>query len=430
MTNRQRLWRIFGPVIVACLLVVVVLAIPWHSHHSQRTLQKAAVSISPTVFKNRSIKVQAMSDHKVKYVPFFGSSELRRMDRFHPSVMAARYHNYRPFLFGARGTQSLPQLFNMNMMQAQMKNKKAVFIISPQWFVKQGVLPDAFKYYNGTYANLLWLKQANPKSKYDRYTAKRLVKLLGDNGSVGSYSQKIAAGKPLSKWDRHWINFKLGILRNEDNLFSGLAINSNYQRRIQPRIHQLPKFYNYADLQASASRDARRQTTNNNFHVLNRFYNSRIRQAKGLRNSQKHFSYLRSPEYGDLEVVLNQMAKTHTNVIFMITPVNAWWEKYTGLSMPMYYHTADKIKYQLRSQGFNNILDYSHRGDEPGFMQDTIHIGWKGWVDFDHSVAPFIEHKQPQPHYHMDSAFLSKKWRNLKPTKKNLQNFQQTELNH
>lgn len=428
MTNRQRLWRIFGPVIVACLLVVIVMAIPWNGHHSQKTLRRAAVSISPTVFKNKSIKTQALSDKKVHYVPFFGSSELNRMDRYHPSVMAARYHHYRPFLFGAKGTQSLPQLFNMNMMEPEMKDGKAVYIISPQWFVKQGVLPAAFKYYDGTYANLLWLKQANPKSPYDRYTAKRLLQLLGDNGTVGSNARKIAAGKSLSGWDRSMINFKIDLLRNQDNLFSGLNINDNYDLRIKPKEHLLPQNYNYADLQARAKRQAIRQTTNNRFGILNKFYNKRIRGTKGLRNSQRHFSYLRSPEYGDLQVVLNQLAKSNTNVVFMITPVNEKWEHYTGLNMKMYYKTADKIKYQLRAQGFNNIVDYSHRGNETGFMQDTIHIGWVGWVDFDHTIAPFLDNPQPKPHYDMNSKFLSKKWRNLNPTKKNLNDFTVNEL--
>lgn len=429
MTNRQRLWRIFGPVIVACVLVSLVLVIPWHEHHSNKTIQRAAVSISPTVFKNKSIKTQAIGKKHPYYVPFFGSSELNRMDRFHPVVMAARYHHYRPFLFGAKGTQSLPQLFNMNMMSAQMKNGKAVFIISPQWFVKQGVLPAAFKYYDGTYANLLWLKQANPRSPYDRYTAKRLNQLLGDNGTVGSDARKIAAGKSLNSWDRSLINFRITLLRNQDNLFSGININSNYDTRIHPKERLLPQNYNYADLQVIAKKQARKETSNNRFGVLNKFYNSRIKGTKGLKNSQKHFSYLRSPEYADMQVVLNQLARTHTNVVFMITPVNAKWEKYTGLNMNMYYKTVDKIKYQLRSQGFNNIVDYSHRGNETGFMQDTIHIGWVGWVDFDHRIAPFLDNPQPAPHYHMNSSFLSKKWQKLNPTKQNLNNFTNTELN-
>lgn len=112
---------------------------PWKFNNTPAIEQKAADSLSATVFKNRNLKVAALSDKKANYVPFFGSSELARMDLFHPSVMAARYHDYKPFLFGSRGTQSLPQLFNMAMMNKQLKNRKAVYIISPQWFVKQGL---------------------------------------------------------------------------------------------------------------------------------------------------------------------------------------------------------------------------------------------------------------------------------------------------
>ena len=153
MTKKHQLWSIFGPVIVAGVLALLVFALPWKSKSSQATLQKAAVSLSPNVFKNRALKVQALSDKKDHYIPFFGSSEFNRMDRYYPATMAARYHHYRPFMFGSRGTQSLPQLFNMTMMAPQMKNGKAVFVISPQWFVKKGVMLAAFQYYNGTYAN-------------------------------------------------------------------------------------------------------------------------------------------------------------------------------------------------------------------------------------------------------------------------------------
>lgn len=424
MTNRKKLWSIFGPVIIAVLLVLIFFALPWNPHHSRSTEQRAAVSLSPTVFKNRSLKAQALSDKQENYVPFFGSSEFNRMDRYHPAVMAAKYHNYKPFLFGSRGTQSLPQLFNMTMMPNEMKNKKAVFVISPQWFVKRGVMANAFKYYNGSYANLMWLQQANPHSAYDRYTAKRLVTLLGDDGSITSDADKIAKGKSLSGWDRFVIRTKISWLRHQDNLFAGFFIKDNYDTRIKPKVKLLPNQLNYADLSAAAIKQHDRASNNNQFGVLNKFYNRKMKHhLKQAKNSQTKFDYTKSPEYGDLEVVLNQFKRTNTNVIFMITPVNAKWEKYTGLSMPMYYRTVAKIKTQLRSQGFNNIVDYSHKGTENGFMQDTIHIGWAGWVNFDKQVSPFLEKKQPAPTYHMNKAFLSDDWMKLKPTQSNLKQF-------
>lgn len=427
--NRRKLWSIFGPVILACVLVIGLFALPWGKTDSPATLQKAADSLDVTVFKNQSLKTQALQSKKDHYVPFFGSSELNRMDRYHPSVMAARYHNYKPFLFGSRGTQSLPQLFNMNSMAAEMKNGKAVFVISPQWFVKQGVSPQAFKYYNGNFADLAWLKQANPKSAYDRYTAQRLVTLLGDQGTVASDAAKIAHGQALNSWDKWVINTRLSLLTHEDNLFAGWFLNDNYDKKIAPRVNKLPARYNYQQLTRQATKAARHASSNNQLGIANKFYSKNLRgRLNRMKGSQRHVNYLRSPEYADLEVVLNQLKKTNTNVIIVIPPVNAKWEKLTGMSMKMYYRTADKIKYQLRSQGFNHIVDYSRSGSKPGFMTDTIHIGWAGWVDFDHRVSSFIEHKQAQPHYHMNQAFLSNEWQNLNPTKHNLNSFTQQHL--
>lgn len=429
MTKKHQLWSIFGPVIVAGVLALLVFALPWKSKSSQATLQKAAVSLSPNVFKNRALKVQALSDKKDHYVPFFGSSEFNRMDRYYPATMAARYHHYRPFMFGSRGTQSLPQLFNMTMMAPQMKNGKAVFVISPQWFVKKGVMPAAFQYYNGTYANLVWLNQANPKSPYDRYTAKRLGQLLGNSGTVASYAYKIERGEALNSFEKANLKVRIALLSHEDNLFSGYFLKDNYGKRILPKEKLLPKPYNYQDLYQHAINAHAKASSNNNMGIVNDFYNRRVRHAKHINGTQKHFSYLQSPEYADLQVVLNQLKKTNTNVVFMITPVNTKWEKRTGLNMHMYYQTTDKIKFQLQSQGFNHIIDYSHAGNKKGFMNDTIHIGWAGWVDFDHRISPFLDNPQPSPHYHMNSAFLSKDWQNLKPTETNLQQFKAQHLN-
>ncbi|MFQ9597232.1 MAG: D-alanyl-lipoteichoic acid biosynthesis protein DltD [Streptococcus sp.] len=39
----------------------------------------------------------------------------------------------------------------------------------------------------------------------------------------------------------------------------------------------------------------------------------------------------------------------------------------------------------MESQGFTNIADFSKDGDQPYFMEDTIHMGWNGWLAFDKS---------------------------------------------
>ena len=106
MKIRRALFNIFGPVILASVLVFVIMVIPYGSHgYSSQTVEKAALSQSKNIFKGSAVKGQAMDGN---YVPLFGSSELSRMDAFHPASLAKHYHrNYRPFLLGAAGSQSL-----------------------------------------------------------------------------------------------------------------------------------------------------------------------------------------------------------------------------------------------------------------------------------------------------------------------------------
>ncbi len=146
MSNKRRLWQIFGPVLCAFILLgVVLLVIPWERTFSKTSIYEAANSQNETVFKGIKMKQEAFDSN---YVPFYGSSELSRFDPLHPSVIAAKYHrSYRPFLLGGPGSQSLAQFVGMQGTAKQLKDKKAVVIISPQWFTKQGQNPQAFALY-------------------------------------------------------------------------------------------------------------------------------------------------------------------------------------------------------------------------------------------------------------------------------------------
>ena len=74
-----------------------------------------------------------------------------------------------------------------------------------------------------------------------------------------------------------------------------------------------------------------------------------------------------------------------------------------------------KIKYQLKSQGFDHIADLSNQGSQPYFMQDTIHLGWNGWYAFDKKVKAFVDGEQEIPSYKMNNQFYAKSWQNLAP---------------
>ncbi|MFU1595233.1 D-alanyl-lipoteichoic acid biosynthesis protein DltD [Streptococcus dysgalactiae] len=409
----KRLWLILGPLFIAFILVVItVFSFPTKLNQSLTEERSNAVAISDSSFKNGLIKRQALSDKTIHFVPFFGSSEWSRMDGMHPSVVAERYNRtYRPFLIGKRGSASLSHYYGMQQISKEMQGQKAVFVVSPQWFTPQGSNPGAAQMYLSNTQVIEFLLNAK-SDKESRFAAKRLLE-VNPGVSKSDLLKKISKGQSLSKWDRDILRWQHQVALREESLFSFLGKSDNYDRKILPRVKGLPKVFSYQRLNELATKRGQLATTNNRFGIKNAFYSKRIAPQYNLyKNFQVNYSYLASPEYNDFQLLLSEFAKQKTDVLFVITPVNKAWAEYTGLNQDKYQEAVRKIKYQLKAQGFHRIADFSKDGGESYFMQDTIHLGWNGWLAFDKEVQPFLENNQSSPHYKLNPYFYSKEWAN------------------
>jgi len=411
----KRLWRIFGPVICALVLVVVVIyCYPQGRKHNYQTDKRNAVTLTTANFKSRINKTNALSNKEHRFVPFFGSSEWLRFDALHPAVLAEKYdRNYRPYFIGQRGAASLNQYLGMQQMLPELKNGTAVYVLSPQWFTKKGYNSAAFQQFFNNDQLSSFLNQ-NEVDENSEYAAKRILEMKPEI-AMKSQLTKVAKGQELNAFDKTYVQFLAELNKREDALFSPFAApnNANYDKKVLPYLKELPDEFSYEALDQVAVRDSEEHTKSNSFGIDDRFYKKRLSKKIGkLKGFQEHLSYEVSQEYGDLQLVLNQFAKLKTNVIFVIPPVNSKWMAYTGLNQEMYDATVLKIRYQLESQGFTNIADFSKDGDQAYFMQDTIHMGWKGWVAFDKAVDPFVSNPTPAPSYHLNDRFYSKDWAN------------------
>ncbi|WP_261807334.1 D-alanyl-lipoteichoic acid biosynthesis protein DltD [Lapidilactobacillus luobeiensis] len=412
MKAGKQLWRTFGPVLVAVLAALALFATPWRGLKiSSQTVKEAAVSLSNNVYRGEKIKDVAVKDN---YVPFIGSSELSRMDALHPSVLAAKYQRgYQTLLLGGPGSQSLNHYFTIQEMRTQLRNKKIVYVISPQWFTPQGQRADAFGYYYSALQAADWLLQAK-NTKADRYAAKRLLTMPSGTSSllIETATKKIAAGRPLLMVEKLMLTQKQIILKNEDALFSTIDLDNNWQH-IQNEAKKLPATDNNKLLDQVATTQARQETKDNQFDIKDSFFKKELRGGRRLprlKDSQTRFDYRRSPEYADFQLVLQQLAALNCQVEFVLPPINQRWVDYTGLNMTMWRQTTKKIKQQLTSQGFTNIDDLSEDGNQSYYMEDTIHIGWRGWLRMDQSVKPFLTKQQAQPDYQINDYYLSQAW--------------------
>ncbi|MGY3765876.1 D-alanyl-lipoteichoic acid biosynthesis protein DltD [Vagococcus vulneris] len=410
----KKLWTAIGPLIAAFILVGILFISPLRSFDkpSSKSMLKASSSMSTNILKGDNVKNAAMATGD--YLPFFGSSELSRIDAFHPSVLAEKYDRpYTPFLLGAPGTQSLTHFFMLNSMSKEMKNQKIVFIISPQWFVKNGVGQGMFSLFYSPLQSMQWLDEMDKPDENDKYLAKRLLKFssVKSDTELKNILKHIEEGKELTRAERKSAAYRFRMLKNEDKLFSKFVLKDRNEK-IRNQAKKLPMTYDYDKLDKLANELGEAGTNNNEFEISNSFYTNRILPAKKkLKNSQTDFNYVSSPEFGDFQLVLNQIAEQNIDAMFVIPPVNERWSDYTGLSTDMLDTFSKKINEQLRSQGFEHVVDYTNKRDVPYFMQDTIHIGWVGWLNMDTELQKFLKETHHLD-YKIDSKkYLSNEWR-------------------
>ena len=411
----KRLWLIFGPIFVAGLLVFLLIYFyPSSPSHNLMEEKYSAASVSTESFKERSQKVRAFTEPNMRFIPFLGSSEWIRFDSMHPAVLAEKYsRSYRPYFLGQAGAASLNQYFGLQQILPEIEEKQAVFVISPQWFTEEDYEPAFFQnYFNNDQLTAFLENQSGDIAA--KHAAKRLLK-QNPGVSMKGIVEKLSKGEELSEIDHAIIKAFARFNERQASLFGQFSIREKlkYKEHVENYLKDLPDQFFYEELEKIARKDAKANTSNNDMGIENQFYKTQVKDyLEKYKGYQKNYNFLKSSEYNDLQLVLNQFAKSKVNVLFVIQPVNKKWMAHTELSEEMYQHSVEKIRYQLESQGFTNIADFSKNGDEPYFIKDTIHIGWLGWLAFDKVVNPFLSSPTTAPIYQMNDRFFSQDWAN------------------
>ena len=409
----KRLWLIFGPLLLASFLVfLLIFFYPNNPSHNLTEEKYSAAAISSESFKERSQKVRAFTEPNMRFIPFLGSSEWIRFDSMHPAVLAEKYSRpYRPYFLGQAGAASLNQYFGMQQILPEIEEKQAVFVISPQWFTEEDYEPAFFQnYFNNDQLTAFLENQSGDIGA--KHAAKRLLK-QNPGVSMKGIVEKLSKGEELSEIDHAIIKAFARFNERQASLFGQFSIRGKlkYKEHVENYLKDLPDQFSYEELEKIARKDAEANTNNNDMGIENQFYKTQVKDyLEKYKGYQKNYNFLKSSEYNDLQLVLNQFAKSKVNVLFVIQPVNKKWMTHTGLSEEMYQHAVEKIRYQLESQGFTNIADFSKKGGDPYFVKDTIHIGWLGWLTFDKVVNPFLTDPTPAPDYKMNDRFFSKDW--------------------
>lgn len=386
---------IFTPVLAAafCLLLLAFIPNQWIIDLiPNNRIQQAATELNPFMFQGKYVQQKMLEEPR--YLPIYGSSELARLDRFHPSnYFKETREGFTPFLVGRGGTESLIHLLNLSEHPNQLHGKKLVFVLSPQWFQPNGTDESHFVPNYSSLQGYDFAFNKNISTELKKRAIKRLLTFssIKDDPILSTiYKAEISS----NKWSRLKASLVLPAayayrdLLEKKDLYYTLVGGFPHNKELSPKVRNK----NWEQLELQASHIGAKKATNNPFFITNGQYDKIKKMAASLKNSKSGASYGQSPEYSDFQLVLDLLKESGADPLFISVPVNGKWYDYTGF--PKEGRTAyyTRIKKQIEAEGFQ-VADFSNHEYDPYFMKDTIHIGWKGWVYTDKAIIDFYKGK-------------------------------------
>lgn len=310
---------------------------------------------------------------------------------YHPQNIF-KGNSFQPMLVGAGYYQSLSHAITLAAVAPEMKKKKVVLMVSPQWFRKKGVNPKAFASRFSESSFLEMIKNNSISSETKKYITNRTIKLL---------SADAAMQKRVMDYQRLYIDKELNpVLQTKYKLYQMFLHDKEKQNIVTAALSAGIENNKSCSLKASepdwtaysqqAEEDAKNATSSNVFQISDRYYNFKIKpHLEKRRGSSCKSSYSVSPEYDDLKGFLMVCRDLNIEPMLILLPVNGKWYDYTDFKKErrnkFYKNVTELIV------GFPNarMTDLSTEEYTDYIMEDTIHIGWKGWVDVDKIIYQF-----------------------------------------
>ncbi|AVM06893.1 D-alanyl-lipoteichoic acid biosynthesis protein DltD [Bacillus velezensis] len=382
--------RFFGPIILAFVLFVGAIAVPasWLTRFiPEKRVEESAAALNPNMFQGLYLQNKMFEDSK--YMPIFGSSELSRLDEFHPSnYFQVNNQGFTPYLVGKGGDQSLIHAVNFAAHYQQLKGKKLVFIVSPQWFIKKGSDEQHFapNFSSLQALDLAFNNQIDPAVKKNmmkrvlRFKVVQHDAVLSElyKGMVNGQSWKVKAVMPAAK-------AYYSLLEKKD-LYYSMGETKGPERTISENL----KGKSWSELKTAAAQLGERSSKSNPFYIDDASYKKIKKKVKRVKGINKGRTYAKSVEYHDFADMLDILKDAGAEPMFVVIPVNGKWYDYTGFPKKGRTDYYKKVTKQIKAKGFQ-VADLSGHEYDPYFMKDTIHIAWKGWVYVDKAMEQFYK---------------------------------------
>lgn len=327
----------------------------------------------------------------------FGSSELKTTEICtHPAnFFADRRCGFQVDLVGRGSCQSLVHAMSIAAAGDALDGKKVVLITAPQSYVPEGIAADLFLANFSEQQMLTILRDETLPAEIRQYLAARVQALIAQyRADYGTELQKTTAAGLLSGvWaDGRAASAPLRLYGAASGwlLDTRDLVSSRRVMRAYADSPSLPRSIDWEAEEAAALAQAAQMSTNNEFGIQDSYYNTYIgKKLAQQAGKDAGLSYAQSPEYDDLRCLLSLCREKGMQVLFVHVPMHGAWFDYTGFnaqSRAVYYRQVREIVGEYDNVTLLDLTDYEY---EPYFLCDTMHLGWKGWLEVDRAITEF-----------------------------------------
>ena len=322
-----------------------------------------------------------------KTLVLLGSSELTTTinEEYHPKKIF-NYEDFNIMQIGVGNSQNIIHAATLGSIGNDIRNNEVVMIQSIQWFDnKNGILKDAF------------LSRISSEHVYNTMTNDKISKETKEK-FINRVIELSSANKVLNKkyrsYKKYFVeeqgNFITGEFLKLDNYFYKLKNKyeffKNKGRENYPLSGEKTPDYNWKELDEKVTEQAKERTNNNDYQIDNTYYDKYIKtKYDQLKNSSKNTKYDESKEYDDLDILLSIVKDLKLNMKFAIFPANGKWSDYTGIDSEKRQVAYNNLK-EIAKKNNIEVMDYSSKEYEEYYMYDAMHLGWRGWIDFERDL--------------------------------------------
>jgi D-alanine transfer protein len=401
----KRRWGALG-LALALFVLTLVSIVPVgrilldHFAFKPGVLQAIASSQTPVAFQGLLFQEKALTTSDI--LPVYGSSEFSAVSEFHPSkLFDGETTGFVPFVLGRGGSQSLIHVLSLAAQGETLKDKKVVVILSPQWFVSGGIT-SAYLEQNfsalQTY-QILYNPQISKEVKLE--LSQRLLEFpeVFENDPILKrnlilYSQTEGVNGPRFVLTTGFGRIEKWTLEIQD-LYKTAAFIPLVNQEAIARNAGSPssQTLDWQKLKDDAQKRGFKSTKSNSWGILDSYYETYIIPVLAKsRGSEKSGKLYPSLEYQDLQLLMNVLKEQEAKPLFVLVPVNGFWYDYTGF--PIQERTAyyTRVGEMIHQNGFE-VADFSRHEYDRYFLQDIMHLGWKGWVAVDQAMDQFYHER-------------------------------------